>query len=67
MGCGKGTCPLEFEKNVVFLVTSGKKQISPLLAPPYKNFGKIHCWPPPGKNRSDAHGPTYIFKRKIRA
>jgi len=40
-------------KKVVFLVLSGKKQISPFLAPPWKNFGKI-TWRPPGKNPSDA-------------
>jgi len=29
-------------KNAVFLVLSGKKQISSLLAHPRKTFGKIH-------------------------
>jgi len=33
-------------KKVVFLVLSGKKQISPLCTPPWKNFGKIPQWPP---------------------
>jgi len=37
------------EKKVVFLVSSSKKQISPLLAPPWKNFVKIHLRPLPGK------------------
>jgi len=35
--------PLDFEnfrKKVVFLISGGKKQLSPLLAPPWKNFGK---------------------------
>jgi len=29
-------------KKVVFLISSDKIQISPLLAPPWKNFEKIH-------------------------
>jgi len=33
-------------KKVVFSISRGKKQISPLLAPPGKNFGKIPYWPP---------------------
>jgi len=33
MGVGKGNLKITAEK-VVFLVSSGKKQISPLLAPP---------------------------------
>jgi len=32
-------------KKVIFLILSGKKQISPLLAP-WKNFGKIPSAPP---------------------
>jgi len=43
-----------FSKNGCFLVSSGKKQISPLLAPPRKTFGKIH-WFPPGKHPFDTH------------
>jgi len=35
-------------KKVVFLVSSGKK-ISPLLASPWKNFGKFPWWHLPGK------------------
>ena len=42
-------------KKVVFSISRGTKQISPLLAPPGKTFGKIPYWPPPGKNPSDAH------------
>jgi len=41
--------PLDFEifsKKVIFLVLSGKKQISPLLVPLWKNFGKIRQWAP---------------------
>jgi len=45
MGVGGGgvKAPLDFEnfrKKVVFLISGGKKQLSPLLAPPWKNFGK---------------------------
>ena len=36
-------------KKVVFSSSSRKNQISPLLAPLGKNFGKIPYWPPPGK------------------
>jgi len=47
-------------KKVVFVVSSGKKQISPLLAPPRKIW-KNPLVPPPGKNLSDAHVPlVYI-------
>jgi len=42
-----------FAKKVVFLVLSGKKQISPLLASPGKNLEKSSS-APPGKNPSDA-------------
>jgi len=45
--------PLEFKilaKKVVFLVLSGKKQISLFLASPWKNFGKSPSAPPPEKN-----------------
>jgi len=54
MGVGKGRqgrpwSPPGFlkfqQKKVDFLVSKGKKQISPLL-PPYKNFGKFPWWPP---------------------
>jgi len=37
---------------VVFLVSSGKKQISPLLTPSRKKFGRTHWWPA-WKNPSD--------------
>jgi len=44
-------------KKVVFSISRGKNQISPLFAPPDKNFGKFpYCPPPPGRNPSDAHG-----------
>jgi len=33
-------------KKVIFSISMGKKQISPLLAPPGKNFGKIPYCPP---------------------
>jgi len=42
-------------KKVAFLVSSGKNQISPLLAPSWKNVGKISQWSPSEKNSSDAH------------
>jgi len=48
-------------KKVVFSISSGKKQISPLLAIPGKNFGKIPYCPPPGKNPSDAHVGNLIL------
>jgi len=35
-----------FRKKGVFSVSSGEKQISPLLAPLRKTFGKIHQCPP---------------------
>jgi len=47
---GKGILVLldakTFRKKVVFLVSSVKKQITPLLAPSWKMFGKIPWWPP---------------------
>jgi len=44
-------------KKVVFLISSGKKQISPLLAPtPGKNLKKSPRAHHPGKNPYDAHG-----------
>ena len=46
-------------KKVVFLVSSGKSQISPLFVP-RKNFGKIPWWPPPG-NPSDPVITTIII------
>ena len=42
-------------KKVVFSISRGKNQISPLLAPPGKILGKSST-APPGKNPSDAHG-----------
>ena len=56
-GGAGGPSPLDFiisAKKVFFLVSSGLKQISPLLAPSRKDFGKIF-WCPPEKNLSDAH------------
>ena len=44
-----------FSKNVACLVSSGKKQISPLLASPRKLLG-ISPSGSPGKNSYDAHG-----------
>jgi len=46
MGVGRGQggsrSPLDFENfSKKRLVSSWKKQISPLLPPPWKNFGKI--------------------------
>jgi len=39
----KGSRNLQISaKKAVFLFSSGKKQISPLLAPSRKTFGKIH-------------------------
>jgi len=33
-------------KKIVFSISRAETQISPLLAPPGKNFGKILYWPP---------------------
>jgi len=53
MGVGRGEGgtfpPLDFEiisKKGFFSMSMGKKQISPLLDPPGKNFGKIPYCPP---------------------
>jgi len=47
-------------KNVAFLVSRGKNEISPVLPPLEKPFGSFWKTPllalPPGKNTSDAHG-----------
>jgi len=49
---GKAPWILEISaKKIVFLISSGKKQISPLLTSPWKNFGKIP-WCPPRKKSS---------------
>jgi len=45
-------------KNVVFLVFSGKKQVSLLLPPPRKIL-ENPLVAPPGKNPSDAHDTWY--------
>jgi len=46
-GCRKGGRNLKISaKKPVFLVSSGKNQISPLLAHRRKTFGKIHWWSP---------------------
>jgi len=43
MGVGRGGRNLEISaKNAVFIICSGKKQISPLLTHPRKTFGKIY-------------------------
>ena len=62
MGVGRGgrgaKPPLDFEnfsKKGCFLSFEWENQISPLLAPPCKNFGRIPWWPTPGKNPSDSH------------
>ena len=45
-GCRKGDRNMKISaKKAVFLVSSGQKQISPLLAPPRKTFGTIHKCP----------------------
>jgi len=44
-------------KKRLFSISRGKKQISPLLAPPWKKFWEIPLLAPPGKNPSDAHDP----------
>ena len=71
MGVGKGggrgeALPSWFlkllAKKVVFSISKGKNQISPRLAPPGKNFGKIPYWSPPGKNPSDAHGWNIVWR-----
>jgi len=69
LGRGRDQGPLEFEnwhfpipflaKKVVFLVSSGWKEISPLLVPSWKIF-LANLWKNPqlaypGKNPSDAH------------
>jgi len=66
MGVGRGVDPpLDFEiwhfpKTVVFLVSRGTNKFYHFSPHPRKIFlatsGKIHCWPSPGKNASDAHG-----------
>jgi len=76
MGVGRGgrggLVPSGFwnskQKKVVLSISRSKKQISSLLAPPGKTFGKIPFWPPPGKNPSDAHGyySDYRNRDKIR-
>jgi len=47
-GAGGTLSPIEFwkylAKKVVFLVLSGKKQISPLLHPPGKHSSDAHAW-----------------------
>jgi len=42
-------------KKVVFPISRGKKQISPLLRPPWKKFWENPQLSPPGKNPSDTH------------
>jgi len=51
---------------VVFSISMAKKQISPLLAHPWKKFWQNPLLaPPPGKNPSDAHGRYYIEAKKL--
>jgi len=56
MGVGRGAGGLApywilklLAKKGCFSISRGKKQISPLLAPPGKNFGKVPYCPPPWK------------------
>jgi len=63
MGVGRGGArtTLDFEnfnKKVVFVVSSGKKQNSPLLSSP-TNILEKSARVQPGKNPSDAHGCRY--------
>jgi len=62
MGVGRvASWNLKFvAKKVVFLVLSGNKQISLILAPG-KILEKSPSAPPPGKNLSDAHANS-LFK-----
>ena len=46
-------------KKILFLISSGKKQISPLLPPPFEKFWKNALIPPPEKNPSDDHVIEY--------
>jgi len=56
MGVGMGGRILKISaKKDIFLISSAKKQISPLLAP-LEKFWKKFPSAPPGKNLSDAHG-----------
>jgi len=48
-----------FSKRAVFLVSSGKKQISPLLASLEKLLEKSTS-APPGNNPSDAHAHKHV-------
>jgi len=70
MGVGRGTrslgppgCWKFHQKKVVYLVSSGKKQILLLLGTPRKSLKKFPSYPPV-KNSSDAHAHkwTTIFK-----
>jgi len=65
MGVGRGEqggqAPLDFKiisKNIVFSISRGKNQISPLLVPLEKILGKSPTGPP-GKNPSDARDPCF--------
>jgi len=46
----------------LFLVSRGKTQISPLLAPSGKNLGKFSLFTP-GKNPSDARDHHPVFSK----
>ena len=52
-------------KKVVFSISRVKNQISPLLAPPGKNFGKIPYWPPLEKILPTPMAFTNIFLKKL--
>jgi len=53
-----------FQQNKVFF--RGENEISPLLVLPWKNrfdyLWKIHYWPRPGKNSSDAHAHQFLLE-----
>jgi len=71
MGVGRGPWPpwmLTFlAKYIVFLVLSGKKQFSPLLAPHWKNFGKILQYLPLEKILPTPMNQAALMSRRIRA
>ena len=64
---GRGVRPLWIlkisAKKGCFLSFEWEKQISPLLAPCWKNLGKIP-WCPPGKNPSDAHALRRVMSNE---
>jgi len=75
-GVAGGDAPVDFEfpitflaKKFVFLVSSGRNEISPTLLPLDKSLlaasGPIHYCPPLGKNPSDAH--AWLFDSLIKS